>query len=54
MPRGFERETGGERDWSSAALALIEPHDDPMAILGPFDRLDDDIGLLRADQRGQR
>ena len=53
MPGGLEQEAAGERDRSPAALALVEAHDDAIPILGTFDCLDDDVGLLRVDQRFQ-
>ena len=33
---------------AAAALALVEAHDDAVAVLGPLDRLDDDVGRVQA------
>ena len=48
------REAATKRDLAALSLALVETHNDAVAVLGTLDRLDDDVRLVGEDQRDER
>src|SRR4029079_8055325 len=48
------RETGGQRHAAAAAVVLVQPDDDAVAVFGPLDGLDHDVGLVDGNEGGHR